>query len=140
MLVLPPSNPALHCSRAAAFQRAGPTRVGPVATQLRPVLDIGVVVFQPSTGQAAIDVALGQIGEVLLAEADRGLGTRRHRFRHSHGNAGLIARHNLLAAEVAAIGDRLQSISLQRGLASLATRASCGRSEPTSVTSWVTIR
>jgi hypothetical protein len=29
--------------------------------------------------------------------------------------AGLIARHNLLAIEVAAIGDRLQAIRLQCG-------------------------
>ena len=55
----------MHCWRAAAFQRTGPTRVGPVATQPQPVLDVGVVVFQPFAGRAAIDVLLGQIGEVL---------------------------------------------------------------------------
>src|SRR5215472_1759741 len=62
MLVLPPCNPALPCCRAVAFQRAGPARVGPVATKLQPVLDVGIVVFQPFTGRAAIELVLGQIG------------------------------------------------------------------------------
>jgi hypothetical protein len=35
-----------------------------------------------------------------------------------HRHAGLIARDNLLAADVAAIGDRLQYIGLQRGFGS----------------------
>src|SRR6266446_301036 len=48
MLMLPPCDPALHCCRAAAFQRTGPAGVGPVATQLQPVFDVGVVVLQPS--------------------------------------------------------------------------------------------
>jgi hypothetical protein len=65
-------------------------------------------------GWAAIDVILRQIREVLLTEAALRLGARGHRFRHSHCDAGLIARHNLLAVEVAAIGDRLQCIGLGR--------------------------
>jgi len=43
-----------------------PTRVGPVATQPQPVLDVGVVVFQPFASRAAIDIVLGQIAKSCL--------------------------------------------------------------------------
>jgi hypothetical protein len=115
MLVIPPCDPALHCSGVAAFQRAVPARVGPVAMQRQPVLDVGEVVFQPFAGRAALDVLVRQIGEVPFHEAALGLGAGRHRFRQSHCDAGLIARYDLLAVEVAAIGDCLQSIGLQCG-------------------------
>jgi len=94
--------------------------------QLQPVLDIGVVVFQPFASRATIDVVRGQIGKILLAKAAPGLGARGHRFRQSHGDAGLITRDNLRAAEVAAIGNRLQGISLQPGFGFLGnTRELC---------------
>jgi len=141
MLVLPPCDPALHSCRAAAFQCAAPARIGPVAMQRQPVLDVGEVVFQPFASGAAIDVILRQIREVLLAKAALRLGARGHRLRQGYGDAGLIARDNLLAVEVAAIGDRLQGIGLQRAFGFLGdARASCERSEPTLVTSCVTIR
>jgi hypothetical protein len=58
-------------ARASEDQRAPcgpsrPTRVGPVATQPQPVLDVGVVVFQPFASRAAIDIVLGQIAKSCL--------------------------------------------------------------------------
>ena len=70
MLVLPPCDPALHCRRAAALERAGPAGVGPVAAQPQPVFDGGEVVFQPLAGGTAIDVLLWQIDKVLLAKPE----------------------------------------------------------------------
>jgi hypothetical protein len=46
MLMLPPCDPALHACRAAALERAGPTRVGSAAAQRQPVFDVREVVFK----------------------------------------------------------------------------------------------
>src|SRR6516164_4425658 len=88
MLVLPPCDPALHCSGTAAFQRAGPARVGPVATQLQPVLDVGVVVFQSRQAGASAEVCeFGSGGE---AEPEPMLPARGQRY--VNGTLGMSSR------------------------------------------------
>src|SRR5690348_8588729 len=56
MLVLPARDPPLHCCRAAALERTGSARVGPIAAQVQAVFDVGVIVLQPFASGAAIDV------------------------------------------------------------------------------------
>jgi len=48
-----------------------------------------------------------QMGKVLLAEASVRLGTRRQRFGQSHGDACFVAREDLRAVEVVAIGSHV---------------------------------
>jgi hypothetical protein len=59
---------------------------------------------------------LGQIYEVLLAEAPLRLGARRQRLRQRHRDARLVAFKDLRSAEVSAIGNHLERLSLQDSL------------------------
>src|SRR5512135_1477909 len=74
VLMLPACDPALLARRAAVLERTGPACVGPIAAQVQAVFDAREAVLQPLAGRAAIDILLGQIGEVLLSEATIGLG------------------------------------------------------------------
>jgi hypothetical protein len=77
-LMFPPADPSLDARSALGFEltglAAGPV---PVAVQDQALFDRRHVADEPLPGRAAIDVLVGQIGKVLLAEAAVGLGTRR---------------------------------------------------------------
>jgi hypothetical protein len=66
VLVLPAHGAALRAWRAAAFERAIPAGIGPVAVQLLPVFLACKTVCQFLAGRTAIDIFLGQIDEILL--------------------------------------------------------------------------
>jgi hypothetical protein len=53
-----------------------------------------------------------QIRKVLLTEAPLRFGARRLRLGQGYRDAGLVAREDLPAAEVAAIGNGLESLGL----------------------------
>jgi hypothetical protein len=55
--------------RAAAFERAIPAGIGPIAMQLLPVFLARKTVCKFLAGRTAIDIFLGQIHEIVLAEA-----------------------------------------------------------------------
>jgi hypothetical protein len=103
LLVLPAHNPALLGGRAAALERASVTGIGPVAAQLQPTLHVAVVVLEPLARRAAIGVLLGQVDEVLLAEAAIHFGAGGHRLGQGDGNPRLITGQDLLAIPVGAI-------------------------------------
>ena len=108
VLVLPARNSTLLACRALALDRAGAARIGPVAPHTLPVLLGSEIVSQCLAGRAAVDILRRQIDEILLAETALRFRSRRHRFRQRHRNAGRIAFEDLLAVEVAAIGDRIE--------------------------------
>src|SRR5512141_2678252 len=66
MLVFPPCDPSLLAGCAVVFDGAALADIGPIVAQLQPVFDIGVMVPEPFSGWATIDVLLRQIDEVLL--------------------------------------------------------------------------
>src|SRR5438132_7116264 len=138
MLVLPSRDPPLRPRRALVFEPAVLARGCPVAPQHLSGFFVRIAIWQPLASWAAIGILLGQIHEVLLAEAPLRLGPRGQRLRQRHRDARLVAFKDLRAAEVSAIGNGLELLSLQDSL--LAILASCARSEPQFVTSCVTIR
>src|SRR5262245_33106929 len=116
MLVLPPRDPPLRPCRALRFERALGTRGRPVAPQNLAVLLVRIAIGQPLASWTAIGILLGQIDEVLLAEAPLRLGPRRQRLRQRHRDARRVAFKDLRAAEVSAIGNGLERLSLQDSL------------------------
>jgi len=102
--------------------------------------DIAVVVLQPLAGWTHINVLSFHIATVLFPEPTFGIDSRGHGLRQCDRDAGLLARQDLLATEVAAVS-RGSNVSVCRvAFVSLATRASWAQSEPTFVTSGVTMR
>jgi hypothetical protein len=69
VLMLPALDAPLLAWRAAAFERAIPAGIGPIAVQLQPVFFARKTVCKFLAGRSAIDIFLGQIHEILLAEA-----------------------------------------------------------------------
>ena len=59
-------------------------------------------------GRASVLIALGVVDEVLLVEATLGLAAGGDRLGHQRHDAGLVALQDLLALEVAAIGQHDQ--------------------------------
>jgi hypothetical protein len=58
-------------------------------------------------------IRLSQIDKILLAETAFRFGTGCHRLRQRHGDAGVLARLDLFAVEVTAIGNGLEFLDLQ---------------------------
>src|SRR5712671_7143796 len=74
----------------------------------------GLIHFpQPLTGRTNVAVLLSHVAKVLLAEAPFRLRARRLRFWQRDRDAGLFACENLLAFEVAAIGEGFEAFCLQ---------------------------
>src|SRR5260221_3659563 len=87
------------------------------ASSKRSIIEIaGILEYELLASRAAIDILLRQIDEVLLAKATFRLRARRHRFGQRHADACLLAGQDLLAIEVAAVGDGFEFIDLQNGL------------------------
>src|SRR6516165_3037124 len=120
MLMLPARDPSLLAGRAARLKHTVAARVGPIAPQLLPVLFVRAVVLQLFASRAAINILVAEIDKILLAEATLGLNARGQRFRKRHGDAGLVTRQNLIAVEVATVGNGLEFIDAESflGLAS----------------------
>src|SRR6476659_6076210 len=116
MLMLPSRNPPLWPGRAFRFERASLTGCGPVAPQHLAVFLVRIAVRQSLPSWTAIGVFLRQIDKVLLTEAPLRFGARRLRLGQSYRDAGLVAREDLRAAEVAAIGNSLERLSLENTL------------------------
>ena len=89
------------------------TRIRPIAPQLLPLFLVGVVVFELLSSRTAIDILIAEIDKVLLAETALCLNAGRHWFRKCHGDARLIARQDLLATEVAAIGNGFELVDAE---------------------------
>jgi len=113
MLMLPSGDPSFLAGRATVFDGAALTGVGPVAAHHLAVLLVRVVVREAFTGRTNINVFLSYVAEVLFAEAAFRLRVRGHRLRQRHRDVGLFARQDLLAVEVAAIGDGFELLRLQ---------------------------
>ena len=71
---------------------------------------------QQLAGGAAIDILLGQVSEVVLAELALRLHAGCCGLGQRHGDAGIVARLDLLAAVVAAIGNGLELVDAENGL------------------------
>jgi hypothetical protein len=75
------------------------------------------VVGQPLAGGTAINIVGGDLNEVLFAEPASSLGTRGHRLRQRHRDAGFLAGPDLPALIISAVGhdiERLDSHFLTR--------------------------
>jgi hypothetical protein len=64
MLVFPTRDASLNACGAAMLDRAGPARVGPVAAQPQSLFLVGVVVLEPLSRWADVDIFIGQITKV----------------------------------------------------------------------------
>ena len=69
VLMLPSGDPSLLAGGAAMLDGAALAGVGPVAAQDQSIFLGGVVVGEPFTGRTNVNVLLGHVAEVLLAEA-----------------------------------------------------------------------
>src|SRR6266536_1043843 len=116
VLVLPPRDAALRSLRALSLQRTGVARVGPVAAQDKSIFLVREVVGELLPGRTDVNVLLSHVAEVLLAEAPFRLRARCLRFWQRNRDAGLFACENLLAIEVAAIGEGFEAFCLPCGL------------------------
>src|SRR3954454_25209706 len=67
--MLPAGDTAVQARGAAARERSGMADRGPIAAQSQSTLDIAVVVSELLARRTAVGVLLGQVDEVLLAEA-----------------------------------------------------------------------
>jgi len=73
--MLPPRDLSFDCRRALGLDAAaGATGPVPVSVKRHAPLDNGHVIRKQGAGRAAVDVLVGQINEVLLAEAAVRLG------------------------------------------------------------------
>ena len=115
-LMLPSCNTALRPCCALRFERTILTGCGPVAPQHLALFFVCIAIWQPLPSRTAIGVLLRQIDKVLLTEAPIRLGTRRLRLGQSYRDARLMAREDLRAAEVAAIGNGLERFGLKNSL------------------------
>src|ERR1700676_38099 len=116
MLMLPSRNPPLWPGRALRLERTILTGCGPVTPQHLAVFFVSIAIRQSLPSWTAIGVLLRQIRKVLLTEAPVRFGPRRLRLGQSYRDAGLVAREDLQAAEVAAIGNGFERLSLQNTL------------------------
>src|SRR5664279_2719854 len=73
-LVLPTRDPAFLARRAFVLQRARLTDARPIVAQVLATLFVGKAIGEPLAGGTTIDIVLGDIDEVLLAETPCGLG------------------------------------------------------------------
>src|SRR6266480_4626271 len=112
----PPRDAALLSGRATILDRTAAARVGRIAAQLLPMFLGSEGVLEFLARRAAIDILLRQIDEVLLAKATFRLRARGHRLGQRHGDPRAIASQDLIADEVATIGDGIELIGLQNGL------------------------
>ena len=92
------------------------------------------------TGRTLVLVVRGDITEVAFVELPLGLVVRRLRFGHQRVDARALALEDLFTLEVAAIRECRQLLDPIASRVCFAIDDSCDRSEPTFVTSWVTIR
>src|SRR5260370_27230704 len=110
------------------------------AVQDQSIFLVREVVGELLTGRTNVNVPLSHIAEILLAEATFRLRIRCLRFWQRDRDAGLFACEDLLAFEVAAIGESFEASASNAAFAWLAMFASCDLSVPTLVTSCATIR
>src|SRR5262249_70063 len=101
-LVLPPRDATLLSCRALSFDWAGMARIGPITAKFLAVLLSRKTEREFLTRRAPIYVLLGLIDKILLGEPARRLRAGCHRFRQRHGDAGVVARFDLLAVGVRA--------------------------------------
>src|SRR5262245_23638251 len=116
VLVLPARDATLRTGRALRLKWALRARAGPVVPQVLSILLRRIPIDQQLTGRTAVDISVGQIGEVLLAEATLRLRTRAQWLRQRHRDVGLLARQDRIAIEVPAVRDHLELVGIENRL------------------------
>src|SRR5215475_11668569 len=116
ILMLPSRDPTLLAGGAAVLELAVAACIRPIALQLLPVLFVRVAVGQLFARRAAVHILIAEIDEVLLAEPAFGLSTRCHGLGKRHGDSGLVAREDFLAAVVAAIRNSFELVDAENRL------------------------
>src|SRR5271168_3613516 len=112
MLMLPSWKPSLWPCRALRFERTTLTGCGPVAPYPLAIFLASKAISQLLPSRAPIGIFLREIDKVLFAEAPVRLGARSHRLGQRHRDAGLVAGEDLRTAEVAAISNSIERLSL----------------------------
>ena len=92
------------------------------------------------SGRTAVQILVAEINKILLAETTLGLNARCDRFGKRYRNIGLVTCEDFLTAVVTAIGNGFEFVDAENVLRLARMFASCARSEPSFVTSCVTIR
>src|SRR6185295_9806050 len=104
------ASPSPVTARAMLWARNGDTHLSSSAAASALFL-VRVVVFELLSSRTAIGILVTEIDNVLLAETALCLDTGCHRLWKRHRDARLIACQNLLAAEVAAIGNDFELVN-----------------------------
>ena len=110
IFMFPAGNPALLAGGATILDDASPAGRGPIAPQGEALFLIGEVVNQPLVGGTDVDIVARHIPKVLFGKTPFGLAARGLRLRQRDGDIGLVAGQDLLALEVAAIGNHIQPV------------------------------
>ena len=118
MLVLPAGDPPFLAGGASALQRAVLAVVLPVAPQHQAVLLARVAIGQSLAGRAAVDVRRGVVGEVRFHEHALLAVPGRLRPGHGRGDPIFMTGEQFGTVEVAAVGDRIELLGLERCLGS----------------------
>ena len=92
------------------LERAGLAVRAPITVERHAFFNPGESPDQCLTSRAAVLIPLPVVDEVCLVESAVGLDVGCLGRRHQHVNAGLLARRNFLALEIAAISDRSQRL------------------------------
>jgi hypothetical protein len=139
--MFPACHPSLWAWCAVRFERALLTVRTPVLVQIQPVLGGSETPDQALPCGTTVLVLLRVVNEIGLVESPVGLGAGGDRLGNDRGNAGLMARQNFFALEIAPVRDGSQFLSVAMAVrACSAMPDNWSRSMPTFVTSCATIK
>src|SRR5262245_47721132 len=114
VLALPSPHAPLLARRAVALERALPTRVRPIDVDHAAVFCTRHAVRELLPGWTHVVIVLAMVDEVILVEPTSGPCIRRRTFRNIDVDAGVLAGGDLLAVEVAFVGEHLDLFGLER--------------------------
>src|SRR5205085_2222282 len=112
-LAFPTSDAALLARRAMLLEKAGPTRVRPVAAQHFARLLSCHPVCEALTGRADISIAAGVVDEVAAVVSAFGSGVRSQWPRNISDDSRLLAGGDFLALEVTPVGESLDGFGIE---------------------------
>src|SRR5262249_48607230 len=113
VLALPSPNAPLLARRAVALERAVPARVRPIDVEHAAVFFTRHAARELLPGWTQIAIVFAIVDEVILVEPTLGPCIRRRTLRNIDVDAGVLASGDLLAVEVAFVGEHLNLFGLE---------------------------
>ena len=109
ILVLPAGNPAIAAGGAVRLDRALGTGRAPVSVLREAAFKARHAIDRVLPGRASVGVALGEVDEIALVEQARRVVVGGQRLGHQGGDPLLLAFPDLLAIEIASVGQRSEA-------------------------------